>query len=85
MEFCLSGDVCDEVAVPSTTFPKRKMFCAEHQARLDYIREHMQDVAWRNNIRNKSATLEIFCETSGCDNRPVQGGEYCAECVGGDD
>lgn len=44
----------------------------------------MEDKAWRSNIRNKDDVLEVFCETSGCDNRPVYGGEFCAECNGDD-
>lgn len=84
VETCLSGDICTDPAVASTTFPDRKMFCEKHQERLNSIREHMEDKAWRSNIRNKDDVLEVFCETSGCDNRPVYGGEFCAECNGDD-
>lgn len=48
------------------------------------IREHLEDKAWQSNIRNKEDALELFCETSGCPNRPIYGGEYCVECNGGD-
>lgn len=78
----MSGDLCADDAVPSTTFPKRKMFCQKHQDRLDAIREHIQDRAWSNNVRNKEGVLTAFCETPGCDNRPIYGGEFCAECQG---
>lgn len=80
----MSGDLCVDEAVPSTTFPERKVFCQTHQKRLDIIREHIEDKAWRSNIRNKDDVLEVFCETLGCDSRPVYGGEYCAECNGDD-
>jgi hypothetical protein len=84
VETCLSGDECPEEAVSSTTFPERRMFCEKHQRRLDEIREHLEDKAWSNNIRNKEGINISFCNTSGCDNRPLHGGEFCAYCSGGD-
>lgn len=83
-ETCLSGDFCTEPAVPSTAFPERNVFCQKHQEKLDHIREVIEDKAWSNNIRNKEGSLEAFCETPGCENRPIYGGEFCVECSGGD-
>lgn len=83
-DMCMSGDFCPEEAIPSPVFPRRRLFCQKHQERLNAIREHMEDRAWSNNIRNKEGVLVSFCETSGCDNRPVYGGEFCAQCQGDD-
>lgn len=78
----MSGDFCTDEAVPSTTFPDRKLFCRGHQDRLDEIRQHIEDKAWANNVRNKEGSMTLFCETLGCDQRPIYGGEFCAECQG---
>lgn len=84
MAFCISGDMCDEPAVESSTFPGVFRFCQTHQERLDAVKEHMDDIKWQKNIRNKAEAQERFCETRGCSNRPVYGNDYCVECVGGD-
>lgn len=81
MATCVSGDGCKKTAVESKTFPGKFRFCSDHQARLDALREHLDDVKWTN----QKSYVEKFCTTSGCDNRPIYGSDYCAECSGGDD
>lgn len=75
---------CTERAVPSTTFPDKLRFCQPHQEVLDRCREEMNHASFKKSPRNKANVNERFCETSGCPNRPVYGGDYCADCCGGD-
>lgn len=83
---CMSGIECgcDEVAVPSSTFPEFSWFCQTHQEELDEIREELESKAWENNVRNKENAIGAFCETAGCEHPPMLGGSYCAVCTGGD-
>lgn len=73
------------MAIPSTTFPEVSRFCPDHQEQLDQVREKIEERNWENNVRNKENATTSFCETPGCDSRPVYGGDHCADCQGGDD
>lgn len=84
MEICRSGDICPNEAVESKSFPGRRLFCQDHQDRLDAVREHMSDKDWGRNPRNKNEIIERFCGQAGCSNRPIYGEEYCEEHNGGD-
>lgn len=75
---------CEKIAVQSTTFPEVSRFCEHHQEELDHIREELENRAWENNVRNKEDAVQAYCETPGCEHRPVYGGSYCAYCAGGD-
>lgn len=81
---CLSGDFCAEEAVESSIFPGMYRFCRRHQEQLDLVAGRLEEVRWRNNIRNKTTAEERFCATLGCDNRPLYTSDYCAQCNGGD-
>ena len=81
---CLSGDLCDGEAVESTTFPGIYRFCRKHQDQLDYIRGGIKQKNFEMSAQNKSQVTERFCETPDCPNRPVYGGDYCADCQGDD-
>jgi len=75
---CISGDGCGELAVKSTAFPKKKLFCRTHQDQLDRCREELTNKNFVNTAK-KNAVLETFCKVPDCPNRPVYGTPYCAD------
>jgi hypothetical protein len=75
---------CDEVAVASSMFPEVSRFCQRHQEELEGIRAELESKAWENNVRNKEGAIGPYCETAGCEHRPMTGRSYCAVCTGGD-
>lgn len=76
----MSGDICEEEPVESTTFPGIFRFCRTHQDQLDEIGEELRSGAWERNVRNKDSAMERYCVTPGCPNRPLYGDEYCPHC-----
>lgn len=85
MNLCMSGDICVEMPVESTTFKGQFRFCQKHQEVLDRVREELGQRNFRTKRQNyKGADLERYCETPGCYGRPVYGGDYCHDCHGDD-
>lgn len=70
MPTCVSGDGCTSSAVASTTFPKRKIFCREHQEQLDVIRAEFD-------TKTKPKVTDTFCSVPDCPNRPIYGTKVC--------